>query len=69
MCSGVCASVWSFKRDRPVGHGPKPGTLCFDKALIHGFVFSVGEKGLAQAPHRVKALVKNAILIKTLGSQ
>lgn len=52
-----------------MGHGPKPGTLRFDIEQNHGFLFSVREKGLAQTPHWVKAPVKNAILIKTLGSQ
>lgn len=58
-----------FEKPGPRGVGRSQELLCFDKAQNHGLVFSVGEKGLAQTPHGVKAPVKNAILIKTLGSQ
>lgn len=43
-----CKCVESFKKARPVGHGRKPGTLCFDEAQGRGFVLSAGEEGLKQ---------------------
>lgn len=66
---GMCKGVGSFKKGQAMRRGPKPGSLCSDEAQSYSFVLSVREKGLSKPSLQMRAPVKNATLIKTLGSR